>query len=83
MYIRTDYLAKENEKEAGENLLKAYNKETMKEPDYRDVKVIFKVSEPNTSDRIIINKAEISKDTDKDGEDVTDIDSVPDIWNEG
>ena len=82
-YIRTDYLAKENEKEAGENLLKAYNKETMKEPDYRDVKVIFKVSEPNTSDRIIINKAEISKDTDKDGEDVTDIDSVPDIWNEG
>ena len=76
-------MAKENEKEAGENLLKAYNKETMKEPDYRDVKVIFKVSEPNTSDRIIINKAEISKDTDKDGEDVTDIDSVPDIWNEG
>ena len=70
-------------KRQGENLLKAYNKETMKEPDYRDVKVIFKVSEPNTSDRIIINKAEISKDTDKDGEDVTDIDSVPDIWNEG
>ena len=51
--------------------------------DYRDVKVAFEVTEPNTSDRILINQAQISKDSDKDGNDVTDQDSVPDKWNEG
>ena len=55
----------------------------MEGPDYKDVKVVFRVGMPNTSDRIIINKAEISKDTDEDGDDVTDIDSTPDEWNEG
>jgi len=82
-HIRSDYLSKENETVKGDNLLKAYDVETMQGPDYRDVKVAFKVSEPNTSDRIIINSAEISKDTDKDGNDVTDIDSTPDKWVDG
>ena len=83
VYIRTDYLSKENEKTEGENLLQGYNPETMEAPDYKDVKVIFRVGMTNTSDRIIINKAEISKDTDEDGKDVTDIDSIPDEWNDG
>ena len=83
VYIRTDYLSKENEQVEGENLLQGYNPETMEGPDYKDVKVVFRVGMPNTSDRIIINKAEISKDTDEDGDDVTDIDSTPDEWNEG
>ena len=82
-YIRSTYLSKENEKVEGENLLKGYDAETMEGPEYREVKVAFKVGMPNTTDRIIINKAEISKDSDKNGEEVTDIDSVPDKWNEG
>ena len=78
--IVTDYLSKEQEKTAGANLLKAFDGEKL---DYRDVKVAFEVTEPNTSDRILINQAQISKDSDKDGNDVTDQDSVPDKWNEG
>ena len=78
--IVTDYLSKEQEKTAGANLLKAFDGEKL---DYRDVKVAFEVTEPNTSDRILINQVQISKDSDKDGNDVTDQDSVPDKWNEG
>ena len=81
--IRTDYLSKANETTDGENLLQAYNSETMEGPDYKDVRVAFKVTEQNTSDRIIINHAQISEDKDEEGEDVTDIDSTPDEWNEG
>ena len=80
--IVTDYRSRA--KSAEENLIKAYNAETMKDgPDYVDVKVAFKVIEPNTSDRIIINHAQVSEDADENGEDVTDIDSTPDQWNEG
>ena len=78
--IVTDYLSKEQEKTAGANLLKAFDGEKL---DYRDVKVAFEVTEPNTSDRILINQAQISKDSDRDGNDVTDQDSVPDKWNDG
>lgn len=82
-YIQTDYLSKEQEKTTGANLLKAFDVDTMDSPDYRDVVIAFKVTEPNTSDRIIINKAQVKKHTDKDGEDVTDIDSTPDKWIDG
>ena len=78
--IRTDYLSKEKEQTEGENLLKGFDKETMDVPDYRDVKVAFKVTEPNTSDRIITNSAQISKDTDENGDEVDDDDSTPDEW---
>ena len=78
--IVTDYLSKEQEKTAGANLLKAFDGKKL---DYRDVKVAFEVTEPNTSDRILINQAQISKNTNKDGKDVKDQDSVPDKWNEG
>ena len=83
-YITTDYLSKEQESSDGANLIKAFD--STKEgatPDYKDVKVAFKVTEPNTSDRIIINKAQISKHTDKDGNTPDDVDSTPDVWNEG
>ena len=82
-YITTDFLSKEQEKTSGSNLITAFDKATMDSPAYRDVRVAFKVTEPNTSDRIIINKAQISKHTNRDGENVNDIDSTPDIWNEG
>ena len=78
--ITTDYLSKEQEQEEGANLLKPFDKAagiTDQNPDYRDVKIAFKVTEPNTSDRILINTAEISDDTDEDGEPVDDEDSTP------
>ena len=43
----------------------------MTQPDYKDVKVVFKVKEPSTSDRIIINTAEISDDSDEYGKPVS------------
>ncbi len=81
--IATDYLSKENEKVEGENLLKGFDPTTMDTPDYKDVKIAFRVTEPNTSDRTITNKAQISKDTDEEGEEVDDTDSTPNEWNEG
>lgn len=84
--ITTDYLSKEQEKQEGENLLKAFNNTlgiSNNNPDYRDVKIAFKVTEPETSDRILINTAEISEDTDKEGDPVEDIDSTPGNNKEG
>ena len=81
--IRTDYLSKEQEKTENANLIKAYDPETMTMPDYKDVKIAFKVTEPNTSDRIIINTAEITDDSDENGKPVDDIDSTPDNDKEG
>ena len=81
--ISTDYLSKAQETEGKTNLLKPFDKNTMEEPDHRDVKIAFKVTEPNTSDRILINKAQIADDEDKDGKPVIDIDSTPDKWIEG
>ena len=78
--LETDYLSKEQEQEEGENLISAFDGENL---DYRDVKIAFRVIEPNTSDRILINQAQISEDTDEDGNDVKDRDSTPDEWNEG
>lgn len=82
--ISTDYLSKAQENETGRNnLLQAFNSETMEEPDHRDIKIAFKVTEPNTSDRILINKAQIADDEDENGKDVIDKDSTPDKWIEG
>ena len=75
--ITTNHLSKEVSEE---NLLNAFDKKaglTDNNPDFKDVKVAFKVTEPNTSDRILINTAEISEDTDPNGKAVEDIDSVP------
>ena len=62
------------------NLLLAYNKATMKDgPDYIDVKVAFEVTQDSVTagKKVIINTAEISKNTDKDGKDIEDVDSTP------
>ena len=93
--IKTDYLSKEQGEERmkkdenlteNPNLLKAFDEEkeiSETNPDYKDVKVAFKVVEPNTSDKIIINSAQIAEDTDEDGNPVEDEDSTPNEWNEG
>ena len=83
--IETDYLSKEQEKTEGANLIRAFDKEagiTDKNPDYRDLKIAFKVTEPNTSDRIIVNTAEITDDRDDNNDPVEDKDSTPDNNNE-
>lgn len=77
-FIKTNYLSKANETVEGNNILKAFDPETMTMPDYKDIKIAFKVTELNTSDRIIINTAEIADDADEDGNEVDDIDSTPD-----
>lgn len=82
--IKTDYLSEEKEKTAKrDNLIdpfdssKAISTEEPLNPDYKDVKVAFRVIEPNTSDRVIVNSAQISEDSDDDE------DSDPHEWNEG
>ena len=74
--IKTDYLSKAQDTK-GDKLIQPFNPENMDMPDYKEVKVAFKVTEPNTSDRIIINIAEIAEDADKEGKPVEDVDSTP------
>lgn len=93
--VMTDYLSKEQgQARMKENLgikenpalLRAFNKTkgiTNTNPDYVDVEIAFKVTELTTSERIIVNYAQISDCTDKNGNIVDDIDSTPDKWNEG
>ena len=84
-YISTDYLSKEQEENAGDNLIKAFKPDLGIEegnPDYRDIKVAFEVTEPNTSDRILVNTAEIQDDRDSANDPIDDIDSTPNNNNE-
>ena len=85
--VTTDYLSKEQETETGrKNLLKAFDKNAKiseTNPDYRSLKIAFKVKDPKSSDYIITNHAQISEDSDENGNPVDDIDSVPNEWNEG
>ncbi len=93
--IVTDYLSKEQgearmkeDTSITENpaLLSAFDPSkgiTETNPDYADVVVAFKVVEPETSDRVVVNSAQISKDTDEDGKDIDDDDSEPGTWNDG
>ena len=77
--IRTNYLSEEV---SADNEIPAFDKTTMTEPAYKDVKVAFKVDETKLpEDRTIINTAEISK---SDNEyDEPDKDSTPDNNVEG
>ena len=80
--IRTDYLSKAQEDATGrDNLIEAFDPETMSEPDYKEVRIAFRVIEPNTSDRILINTAEISEDDNE--YDIPDKDSTPDNQKPG
>ena len=81
--IKTTYLSEEKETEDRDNEIKPYNSskeisiEKPLNPDYRDVKVAFRVIETNTSDRVIVNSAQISEDSNDDD------DSMPGEWNDG
>lgn len=85
--IRTTYL--ENTLLKPYDPTKAISETEPYNPDYAEVKVAFQVIEEEMTqeDRIIINKAQITKDkaVDEEGNeiDIDDIDSIPDEWNEG
>lgn len=64
-------------------LLKAYIPENMDEPDFKDLQIVLKVVEPENSDRIVTNKAQIMSEVDKDRNEVNDIDSTPGKWIDG
>jgi len=75
--VKTTYLSKENSED---NLLKAFDGSTL---DCRDVKLVFAINEKaiertkTTAKRTLINTAEITENTDKDGKDIPDDDSTP------
>lgn len=75
--IKTTYLSKEN---GTDKLLKAFDGTNVS---YQDVKIAFKVKDPKSNTTIITNHAQISDDSDKDGNPVDDIDSKPGEWNDG
>ena len=75
--IKTEYLSKDN---STENLIKAFDGTTL---DYKDIKVAFKVKDPNSNTYMITNHAQISDDTDEKGKPIKDKDSETDKWNEG
>ena len=81
--IVTDYLSKAKEKNIGANLIKAFDKNTGK-LDYRDLKIVFKVSADfKVSDGIIKNIAEIKEHEDENGRAIKDRDSTPNNNKEG
>ena len=81
--IVTDYLSKAKEKTIGANLLKAFDKTTGK-LDYRDLKIVFKVSPDfKVSDGIIKNIAEIKENEDENGRAIKDRDSTPNNNKDG
>jgi len=91
--IKTTYLSKEageervdKDSKENPNLLNSFEKSkeiSKTNPEYKDVKVTFKVKDPGSSEYIITNHAQISEDQDENGNDVTDKDSIPDEWNDG
>ena len=58
-------------------MIKAFDGETLY---YKDIKIAFKVKDPNSNTYIITNHAQISDDADENGNEVDDKDSTPDEW---
>ena len=73
--VTTDYLSKEKETSERQNLIKAFDGETL---DYKDVKIACKIKESAQINKKLTNLAEITEDKDADGNDVNDRDSTPD-----
>ena len=67
-------------------LLKAFDQATMaNNPDYLDVEIAFKVGQPADSnkERIVINSAQVSENSDENGDKIDDIDSDEDNMTPG
>ena len=81
--ITTDWYAKGN---IYETLLTAFDKEVAisdENPDYLDAQVLCRVSEKTGSNKTLVNYAQISDDSDENGDPIDDIDSTPDVWDDG
>lgn len=75
--VKTIYLSKEN---GEDNLIKEFDGTTLY---YKDIKIAFKVKDPNSNTIVITNHAQISDDRDENNDPVKDKDSEPDKWNKG
>ena len=90
--IVTDYLSKVNGEKLLQNngganseninLIKHFDPQQMYEPDYKEVRVEFKVKSTNKENEVIINKAQITEDADDNGNSITDRDSTPNKWED-
>jgi len=92
--IVTDNLAKgkgaEFETQEGDsnyraNLLTALNVNNQisnDNPDWLEVEVLCKVTAPNSSKSVLVNRAEIAEDSDENGDPITDTDSTPNKWED-
>lgn len=82
--ISTEYLSKDNEVTAGENLIPAFGandgSKTEKDMKPKEISVMFKVVSEDITGTTIRNEACISEDTDKDGDPVDDRDSDTEDW---
>ena len=74
--LKSTYLSMDN---GEDKLLKAFDGTTRY---YKDIKIAFKVKDPNSNTVVIENKTQISDDTDEVGKPVKDRDSMPTIWEE-
>ena len=86
--VKTDYLSKEKSAERDEDCLIDPCTPSSTTLDYRDVQLVFKVDESklqgtDKAKRTIKNTAEITNDQDQDGNQVDDIDSVPNNKKDG
>lgn len=75
--------------DGAENAIEGFDPTKDSKPKSKDLKIVFRVNETvldktkDTEARTIINTAEITKETDKNGTDVTDQDSTPNNWKDG
>lgn len=75
--------------DGAENAIEGFDPTKDAKPKSKDLKIVFRVNESviektkDTEARTIINTAEITKETDKEGTDVTDQDSTPNNWTDG
>ncbi len=84
--VKTDYLSKEKSDERKDNSLIKVATGTSETLDYKDVQIVFKINESvakSNEGRKIINTAEITDDSDKDGNPIDDVDSTPNNNKDG
>lgn len=80
-YVSTNYLSKQQESSAGNNLIKSYNANN--QLNYKELKIVFKVTKDNSSEeRTILSNAQIIQASDSSGGKVSDVDSSPNDWQE-
>ena len=82
-YVKTTYLSKENEEGNSANMISFFDKAKMSSPAYKEIKIVLNIKLNDKNNREIVEKAQISDDSDADGNAILDIDSAPNEENEG